>query len=68
MSEESFRFAVRLAKEFPDKYVATMAYSLREIPPQGVMRLTKRRSEVAPFVTLMEGTLRIEPESARGSQ
>ena len=32
------------------------------------MRLTKRRSEVPPFVTLMEGTLRVEPESTRESQ
>ena len=36
MSEEYFDFAGRLADAFPDKYVATMAYSLRELPPQGV--------------------------------
>ena len=36
MSEEYYAFAARLAAEFPDKYVATMAYSLREMPPQGV--------------------------------
>ena len=36
MSEEYYDFAARLADEFPDKYVATMAYSLRELPPQGV--------------------------------
>ena len=36
MSEEYFDIAVRLADEFSDKYVATMAYSLRELPPQGV--------------------------------
>ena len=36
MSEEYFEFAGRLADEFLDKYVATMAYSLRELPPQGV--------------------------------
>jgi len=35
-SEEFFGFAARLAREFPDKYVATMAYSLREMVPQGV--------------------------------
>lgn len=36
MSEEFFNFVVKLASEFPDKWVATMAYSLREMPPQGV--------------------------------
>lgn len=36
MSEEFFGFTAKLAKEFPDKFVATMAYSLRELPPQGV--------------------------------
>jgi len=36
MSEEYYDFAGRLADAFPDKYVATMAYSLRELPPQGV--------------------------------
>ncbi len=35
-SEEFFGFAAKLAHEFPDKFVATMAYSLREIVPQGV--------------------------------
>ncbi len=35
-SEEFFGFAARLAKEFPDKWVATMAYAGREMPPQGV--------------------------------
>ena len=35
-SEEFFGFANRLAAEFPNKLVATMAYSLRETPPQGV--------------------------------
>lgn len=35
-SEEFFGFACKLADEFPDKYVATMAYSLREMPPQGL--------------------------------
>lgn len=35
-SEELFGFAARLAREFPDKIVSTMAYSIREIVPQGV--------------------------------
>jgi hypothetical protein len=35
-SEEFFDFAARLAKEFPDKWVSTMAYAGREMPPQGV--------------------------------
>ncbi len=35
-SEEFFAFAAKLAREFPDKWVATMAYSRRELPPQGV--------------------------------
>jgi hypothetical protein len=35
-SEEFFGFASKLAKTFPDKWVVTMAYSGREVPPQGV--------------------------------
>lgn len=35
-SEEFFGFAAKLAREFPDKWTATMAYSLREMVPQGV--------------------------------
>lgn len=35
-SEEFFGFAAKLAGAFPDKWVATMAYSGREVPPQGV--------------------------------
>lgn len=35
-SEEFFSFAAKLAQAFPDKWVGTTAYSLREIPPQGV--------------------------------
>ncbi|HCN09579.1 MAG TPA: hypothetical protein DIT01_16745 [Lentisphaeria bacterium] len=35
-SEEFFGFAARLAREFPDKFVATMAYVIREMVPQGV--------------------------------
>lgn len=36
MSEEFFTFAARIAREFPDKWVSTGAYSLREAVPQGV--------------------------------
>ena len=35
-SEEFFDFAARLARKFPDKWAATMAYAGREMPPQGV--------------------------------
>jgi hypothetical protein len=35
-SDEFFGFAAKLAREFPDKWVATMAYAGREVPPQGV--------------------------------
>jgi hypothetical protein len=35
-SEDFFGFAAKLAKEFPDKWEATMAYSGREMPPQGL--------------------------------
>jgi hypothetical protein len=35
-SEDFFGFAAKLAREFPDKWEATMAYSGREMPPQGV--------------------------------
>jgi len=38
-SEEYFVFCVKVAKEFPDKWVSTMAYSNREMPPQGVKLL-----------------------------
>jgi len=37
MSEEYCRFAAGLARAFPDKYVSLSAYSLREIPPQGLV-------------------------------
>ncbi len=36
MSEEYGGFAAGIARAFPDKYVALSAYSLREMPPQGV--------------------------------
>ncbi|MHB0939901.1 MAG: DUF4838 domain-containing protein [Armatimonadota bacterium] len=35
-SDEFFDFAARLAKVFPDKWVSTMSYAGREMPPQGV--------------------------------
>lgn len=35
-SEQFFDFAARLARVFPDKWAATMAYAGREMPPQGV--------------------------------
>ena len=35
-SEAFFGFAAKLAKEFPDKWVATMGYAGREMPPQGI--------------------------------
>ena len=35
-SEEFFGFAAKLGKEFPDKWIATMSYAGRELPPQGV--------------------------------
>ena len=44
-SEEFFGFAAKLAREFPDKIVSTMAYSLREIAPQGV--------EIPPNIMVM---------------
>ena len=45
MSEEYYDFAARLARHFPDKWVSTMAYSLREMPPQGV--------EIPPNIAVM---------------
>lgn len=35
-SEEYFGFAAAIARAIPDRFVATMAYSNREVPPQGV--------------------------------
>lgn len=35
-STDFFTFAAKLAKEFPNKWTATMAYAGREVPPQGV--------------------------------
>ncbi len=51
-SEEYFNFASRLAREFPDKWVATMAYSLREFPPQGIADLPSNMMvTVAPITS-----------------
>jgi len=35
-SDEFFGFASKLAAVFPDKWVGTAGYALREVPPQGV--------------------------------
>ncbi|NQU11281.1 DUF4838 domain-containing protein [bacterium] len=50
-SEEFFGFAAKLAKEFPDKWVATMAYSGREMPPQGVAVPQNMTVMYAPIAT-----------------
>ncbi len=50
-SEEYFSFAARLAREFPDKFVSTMAYSLRVFPPQGVNFPPNIAVQVAPITT-----------------
>ena len=50
-SEEFFGFAAKLAKEFPDKWVATMAYSGREMPPQGVKLPPNVAVMYAPIAT-----------------
>lgn len=49
MSEEFFGFAARLAEEFPDKYVSTMAYSNREMPPLGVDMPDNMMVQYAPI-------------------
>ncbi|NQU10380.1 DUF4838 domain-containing protein [bacterium] len=48
-SEEFFGFAAKLAKEFPDKWVATMAYAGREMPPQGLKLPPNIRVNYAPI-------------------
>ncbi len=48
-SEEFFGFAVELAKAFPDKWIGTAAYSLREMPPQGVTFLPNMAVQLAPI-------------------
>ncbi len=50
-SEEFFEFAAKLAKEFPDKWVATMAYAGREMPPQGVAIPPNLTVMYAPIAT-----------------
>ncbi len=48
-SEEYFGFCAKLAKEFPDKWISTMAYSNREMPPQGVKLLPNMSVKYAPI-------------------
>ncbi|MBI2191392.1 MAG: DUF4838 domain-containing protein [Planctomycetes bacterium] len=48
-SEEFFGFAVQLAKEFPDRWISTAAYALRDVPPQGVKLLPNISVMVAPI-------------------
>jgi hypothetical protein len=50
-SEEYFGFAARLAREFPDKWVSTMAYAGREMPPQGVKLPPNVRVNYAPIAS-----------------
>ncbi len=49
--EEFFGFAAKLAKAFPEKWVATMAYSGREMPPQGVAIPPNMSVMYAPIAT-----------------
>lgn len=48
-SEEFFGFAARLAREFPGKWVSTMAYAGREMPPQGVTLPPNVKVNYAPI-------------------
>lgn len=50
-SEEFFAFAAKLAREFPDKWVATMSYAGREMPPQGVSIPPNMAVMYAPIAT-----------------
>jgi len=50
-STDFFTFAVKLANEFPDKWVATMAYAGREVPPQGVTLPKNLAVMYAPIAT-----------------
>ena len=50
MSEEFFDIAVKLAGKFPDKWAATMAFSLREPPAQGIHLLPNMTVYYAPYV------------------
>ena len=49
MSEEFFNFASKIAEAFPDKWIATMAYALREMSPQGVSLLPNMTVFYAPI-------------------
>ena len=59
-SEEFFGFAARIAREFPDKLISTMAYSLREIVPQGV--------EIPPNLMVMYAPISCDVLHANDSQ
>ncbi|MBI4026442.1 MAG: DUF4838 domain-containing protein [Verrucomicrobia bacterium] len=48
-SEEFFGFISKLAKEFPGKYFSTYAYSLRELPPQGMKLPPNVMVKLAPI-------------------
>ncbi len=48
-SEEFFGFAAKLARTIPGKWVSTMAYSLREIVPQGVALPGNVMVKIAPI-------------------
>jgi hypothetical protein len=49
MSDEFFSFACKIAEAFPNKWIATMAYALREMPPQGVSLLPNMTVFYAPI-------------------
>jgi hypothetical protein len=51
MSEEYCGFAVKITQAFPDKFVALSAYSLREVPPQGVVLPPNIAVNVFPIST-----------------
>lgn len=51
ISEPYFEFGAKLAKEFPDKIVGLMAYSSREMPPQGVKFQPNNSLMYAPIST-----------------
>lgn len=51
MSEEYCGFAAKLAQAFPDKWVALSAYSLREVPPQGVALAPNMAVNLFPIST-----------------
>jgi len=49
MSEEYYGFLSRIAEKFPDQWISTMAYTLREFPPQGVEIPDNLTVSVAPI-------------------